>query len=225
MPSKRRRVPAPVLALAGALAAAGYGRFGLGMSFSPPFVMLALGGMTLVLTALALWRVLDPLTNDDPPGTADKRAPLRVRELEREKQAVLKAIKEIELDYQMRKIGEADYREMVERYRARALRVMGDLAAGDDYRALIEHELKGRLAAIRATATAAAMERDGGASEPPSPAARAAGTAEPGASEIAAGSCAACGTPNDADARFCKRCGSALLAGSPAASPGPGAPR
>ena len=134
------------------------------MSFSPPFVMTALGGMTLVLTALALWRVLDPLTNDDAVAPADKRAPLRLRELEREKQAVLKAIKEIELDYQMRKISEPDYRELVERYRARALRIMGDLAAGDDYRALIEHELKGRLAVIRATAAATAAELDGGAS-------------------------------------------------------------
>jgi hypothetical protein len=52
----------------------------------------------------------------------------------------------------MRKISEADYREMVERYRARALRVLGDLAAGDDFRPLIERELKDRLAARAAAA-------------------------------------------------------------------------
>jgi hypothetical protein len=219
-------VPAPALAVAGALAAAAYGRFGLRMSFSPPFVMLALGGMTLVLTALALWRVLDPLTNDDQPGVADKRAPLRLRELEREKLAVLKAIKEIELDYQMRKIGEPDYREMVERYRARALRVMGDLAAGDDYRALIEHELKGRLAVIRATAVATA-ERDGGASEEIPATAPRSGGATTGAAVAPAtvtGACTACGTANDADARFCKRCGATLVA-APLTSSGAGAPR
>ena len=51
---------------------------------------------------------------------------------------MLKAIKEIELDYQMRKIAERDYREMVERYRARAMRLISELEAGDDYRALIE---------------------------------------------------------------------------------------
>ena len=51
----------------------------------------------------------------DGGATAQSRG--FVRELEREKQLVLKAIKEIELDYQMRKIAERDYREMVERYR------------------------------------------------------------------------------------------------------------
>jgi hypothetical protein len=220
-------VPAPVLALAGALAAAAYGRFGLGMSLSPPFVMTALGGMTLVLTALALWRVLDPLTNADAVGPVDKRAPLRLRELEREKQAVLKAIKEIELDYQMRKISEPDYREMVERYRARALRVMGDLAAGDDYRALIEHELKGRLAVIRATAAATAAALDDGAS-PPLPAAAmpvSAAVEDAPVHAMVARACGTCATPNDADARFCKRCGAALAVVGPAASPGAGAPK
>ena len=68
-----------------------------------------------------------------------------MRELEREKQLVLKAIKEIEFDYQMRKISERDYREMVERYRNRAMRLISELDAGGDYRGLIEKELKLRL--------------------------------------------------------------------------------
>ena len=68
-----------------------------------------------------------------------------MRELEREKQLVLKAIKEIEFDYQMRKISERDYREMVERYRNRAMRLISELDAGDDFRGLIEKELKLRL--------------------------------------------------------------------------------
>ncbi len=146
----RRRVPLLVVGAVGGLLAAAYGRFGLGMRVGPPLVMTGLGGLTLVLAAYALWRVVDPLTRDEVRAAAEQRAPYRIRELEREKQAVLKAIKEVELDYQMRKIDEADYRDMVERYRARALRVMGELAAGDDYRALIERELKDRMAAIRA---------------------------------------------------------------------------
>ena len=58
---------------------------------------------------------------------------------------MLKAIKEIELDYQMRKIAERDYREMVERYRNRAMRLISEIEAGDDFRGLIENELKLRL--------------------------------------------------------------------------------
>jgi len=208
----RRRIPLLVVGAAGFVLAALYGHFGLGMRVGPPLVMTGLGGLTLVLSAYALWRVVDPLTRDEVRAATEARAPHRIRELEREKQAVLKAIKEIELDYQMRKISEPDYREMVERYRARALRVMGDLAAGDDYRALIERELKARVAAIRAaggdgtsakTATTAPDESPRQAA--PEPAASA--TAAP-----ALGACAGCGTVNDVDARFCKRCGMVLAA-------------
>jgi len=208
----RRRVPLLLIGVAGALLAAAYGHFGLGMRLGPPLVMTGLGGLTLVLSAYALWRVVDPLTRDEVRAVAEQRAPHRIRELEREKQAVLKAIKEVELDYQMRKIGEADYREMVERYRARALRVMGELAAGDDYRALIERELKDRMAAMRASAAAPASAAV--TSNPLTPAS--------GPAAALAGVCPACATVNDADARFCKRCGVALAAaGAPPAGGSP----
>lgn len=191
---RRRRVPTLVLAVAGAGIATAYGALVLGMRAGPPLVIVALGGFTLVLGAAALWRVVDPLTRAEDAPDADTRAPQRRRELEREKQAVLKAIKEIELDFQMRKISEVDYKEMVERYRARALRVLGDLAVGDDYRALIERELKGRLAAREAAAATATPSGGSGSSDP-------AGSGH---------ACDACGVPNDADAQFCKKCGKSL---------------
>jgi hypothetical protein len=216
-PRRRRRIPTLGAALGGALAAGAYAHFAFTMRLGPPLVMVALGGMTLVLTAAALWRVVDPLTHDEVRAAPLKRAPHRIRELEREKQAVLKAIKEIELDYQMRKIAEPDYREMVERYRARALRVMGELASGDDYRALIERELRDRLAVMRATAGAQVHEAKG-----PSVAVEAAAAPRASAvadqtekiSDPAVAACAACATANDLDARFCKRCGRPL-AGRP----------
>jgi zinc ribbon protein len=162
------------------------------MRFGPPLVMLALGGMTLALTAAALWRVLDPLTRTETGAAKASAAarPGRLRELEREKQLVLKAIKEIELDYQMKKIAERDYREMVERYRGRALRLISEIEAGDDFRGLIERELKIRL--------------DLPSAEPPKPQESAAATSAttPG--------CPSCQTVNDADAQFCKKCGSKL---------------
>jgi rRNA maturation endonuclease Nob1 len=185
--------------LLGAALAIGYGRVILGMRFGPPLVMVGLGGMTLALCAAALWRVIDPLTRAAVAIAPETRAPHRVRELEREKQAVLKAIKEIELDFQMRKISEADYREMVERYRARALRILGDLAAGDDYRALIERELRNRMAAARAAAGA----QVGGATT------EATTEASTETAQLPS-SCEACGTTNDPDARFCKKCGQKL---------------
>ncbi len=181
--------------------------------------MVGLGGLTLALCAAALWRVIDPLTRGEIALVPEARAPHRLRELEREKQAVLKAIKEIELDYQMRKISQVDYREMVERYRARALRVMGDLAAGEDYRALIERELRDRLAArtvaasgpppiASAAATTAANDPDPLPSSAPSLA------PAPHSPVAADAHCPACAAMNDVDALFCKKCGKKLTSAS-----------
>jgi hypothetical protein len=184
-----RRVPALLVGLGGALVALGYGLAVEKMRLGPPLVMVALGGMTLAFTARALLRVLDPLTRVDANlRTTTEQEPRRARELEREKQLVLKAIKEVELDYQMKKVAEADYKDMVERYRTRALRLMREIEAGDDFRALIERELKMRL--------------DLPTVESPKPAA-----GEP----VAHRACPDCQTANDADAQFCKKCGNKLF--------------
>jgi hypothetical protein len=173
---------------AGAAAVLIYGLAIERMRFAPPLVILALGGMTLAFTAGALWRMIDPLARLEPPGTGETASRGRgfVREIEREKQLVLKAIKEIELDYQMRKIAERDYRDMVERYRNRAMRLISELEAGGDFRGLIEKELKLRL--------------DLPATEPPV----AAPTNESRAT------CPICKTSNEPDAKFCKSCAAKL---------------
>jgi hypothetical protein len=184
-PAARKRLPLWVLALGGALLAAGYALVVEKMHFGPPLVMFALGGMTLALTAAALIRVIDPLAGSLGSATsAPTGGRRRMRELEREKQLVLKAIKEIELDYQMRKIAERDYREMVERYRTRAMRLMSEIDAGDDFRALIEKELAMRLKLEAGKPAPAAVPR----------------------------ACPACSTVNDDDAQFCKKCGVKLSA-------------
>jgi len=191
-PARRRRVPMWIWGAAGAAAVLVYGFAVERMRFGPPLVMLALGGMTLAFTAGALWRMIDPLAR---PEVADAGAGGQgrgfVRELEREKQLVLKAIKEIEFDYQMRKISERDYRDMIERYRNRAMRLISELDAGGDYRGLIEKELKLRLELPVADAP---------------PAAAAATTSAPAARP----KCATCQTENDPDAKFCKSCGGKL---------------
>jgi hypothetical protein len=187
----RRRVPALALGAAGAVITVAYGIVAMHMRMGPPLVMMGLGGMTLVLSGVALWRVLDPLSRDEIVGPAAPRSSGRLRELEREKQLVLKAIKEIELDYQMRKIAEADYKDMVERYRTRALRVMSELEAGDNFKPLIERELRDRLAMAEASTKTSSETGDAVA-------------------EAAAGACKSCGARNDDDAQFCKKCGSKL---------------
>ena len=197
----RRSVPALALGLGGAVVAIGYGVGVMHMRFGPPLVMLGLGGLTLVLSGIALWRMLDPLSRAELAAQAvAPRSSGRLKELEREKQLVLKAIKEVELDYQMRKIAEPDYKEMVERYRTRALRLIGELEAGDNFRPLIERELRDRVGIAEAAVA------------PGSPAPRAesaAGVAQEPV-QLAAGVCKSCGARNDDDAQFCKRCGEKL---------------
>ena len=174
------------LPLGGALVGLLYGVFMVSLGASAPLLMLTLGGLAVGLCGLALYRILEPLVR---PGVAAQRADqatesARLRELEREKTLVLKAIREIEHDFQMRKISEADHREQTQRYRARALRLINQIDAGDDFKTLIEQELKSRLTAMEAARSA----------------------------------CVGCGTPNEADARFCKKCGKTLGAAPSAES-------
>ena len=197
----RRRVPAIVLGLGGAALAIVYGLTAMHMRFGPPLVVLALGGLTLVLSGIALWRMLDPLSRAEVATQATApRSSARLRELEREKQLVFKAIKEIELDYQMRKIAEPDYKDMIMRYRSRALRLIGELEAGDNFRPLIERELRDRLAASEVAAVVPATVPGEAAAERPTSAAAA----------TDAGLCKSCETRNDEDAQFCKKCGGKL---------------
>ncbi len=207
---RRVRVPGWLLASVSAALAIAYGVGVEHMRMSPPLVMLGLGGMTLALAGMALWRVIDPLMRAEPPAALPATAPARTRELEREKQIVLKAIKEIELDYQMRKIAEADYRDMITRYRARAMRLISELEAGDNYRQLIERELKDRLFALAEAGTQAPVPAT--AKAPPE---TAAGTpARPAATVDPRTTCAVCNTINDSDAHFCKLCGVRLASPS-----------
>ena len=185
-PRPRRRVPALVLGLGGGTVTMIYGATVMQLRMGAPLVMLGLGGLTLVLAGIALWRVLDPLARAEGVTRLAPRAPLRMRELEREKQLVLKAIKEIEFDYQTRKVAEPDYKDMIERYRRRAMRLITEIEAGDNFKPLIERELRDRLAA-----------QDAAGDLPKEPA------ADPAA-------CPSCSVRNDEDAQFCKKCGGKL---------------
>jgi hypothetical protein len=173
--ASRRKIPGVVLAAFGVSAAIAYGIAGAKLSFGPPLVMVGLGGLTVVLVGVALFRVLDPLLRTEVERIEPEKGTAHQRELERDKQMVLKAIREIEHDYQMRKIAESDYQDLLQRYRGRAMRIIRELDAGDNYRTLIEDELKARLSVM-----------------------------------TAAPACPSCGTANDGDAQFCKKCGGKL---------------
>jgi hypothetical protein len=139
------------------------------------------------LAAAAFYRTLLPLASPEAAVGAEPLSGRARSALEREKTLVLRSLKELEFDKAMGKLSERDFDEMAGRLRARAISLIKQL---DDetsgYRAVIEKELASRMAAARAA----------NVTRQPTPAAPAA--------------CVSCGTSNDPDAAFCKRCGHKL---------------
>jgi len=146
-------------------------------------IILSLTVVSVSFVGLGAYRMLAPLVGArvEPPMTYGGRTRTA---LEREKNLVLRSIKELEFDFAMGKIAKADFDEMSARLRARAVGLMRQLDAGG-YKEQIAREIAARLA----TEPAANVPADAAA-----------------ASE----NCPACGTANDDDARFCKNCGTRL---------------
>ena len=141
--------------------------------------------ITIVATSfvgLGFYRTLVPLVTQ-VFGVSARVAGGRTRAaLEREKALVLRSIKELEFDFAMGKVSQADFDEMGGRLRRRAMGLIVQLDASTGYREQIEREV---AAQVTTPATA------------PEPSTR-------------TGICPDCGTHNDFDARFCKQCGTSL---------------
>jgi hypothetical protein len=178
-------------------------------------IILSLTVVATSLVALGAYRSLSPLVL---PGAAEMPAMVGGRTraaLEREKTLVLRTIKELEFDHAMGKIAQADFDEMSGRLRARAIGLMRQLDAGG-YVGAIEQELNTRL--LGKTGHAASPD----VSAASSPAIAAAASAREILDDVtddddqdadalpSAVSCV-CGVVNDADARFCKNCGTKLV--------------
>ena len=154
------------------------------------FVCLAIFSAALV--GLAALHALRPLATGDTREPEMIGSRTRVA-LEREKNLLLRSIKELEFDRAMGKVAEGDYEEMVSRLRSRAVRLLQQLDnTSTGYRELIERELASRLVKAGAAplSDAAPIEQ---ISQP-------------------SGVCGSCSTVNDEDAKFCKSCGSKLIA-------------
>jgi len=92
-----------------------------------PVALLLISAAALATgyTAYALHKALLGLWS----GSGDEE-PLGIRQreiLQQEKTLVLRAIKDLDFDYGMKKVSEADYTDMLERLRARALLLMQQL--------------------------------------------------------------------------------------------------
>jgi hypothetical protein len=146
-------------------------------------ILLSLTIAAAGAAAAALHRTLVPLLGSIRTQPAEPAGTRTRAFLEREKRLVLRSIKELEFDRAMGKLSQRDFDEMSGRLRSRALSLMQQLDAGSSpYEHAIERDLQARL----------------GAAPPPA------------AVPAALPSCASCGASNDADAVFCKKCGTRL---------------
>jgi hypothetical protein len=170
------------------------------------FVCLAIFAAALV--GLATLHALRPLV------TGETREPEMVgghtrAAIEREKNMVLRSLKELEFDRAMGKLDELDYEEMVSRLRSRAVRLLQQLDnTSSGYQELIERELAVRL--VKAgSLTGVRGETRGVRDDESGPQDLVAQDFSPA---TATGICPSCATVNDDDAKFCKSCGTKLLA-------------
>jgi zinc-ribbon domain len=162
------------------------------------FISLTIGAAGAA--AAAFYRTLAPLAAADAEAFSEPLSGRARAALEREKALVLRSLKELEFDQAMGKLSARDFDEMSGRLRARALSLLKQLdEGGSGYRSVIERELQARMAGR--IAAAARLPTPAPIAAPPAKTA----AAEP--DEHPAGACPECGTVNDRDARFCKRCG------------------
>ena len=174
---------------------------------SLPGFFIALAGATLVMALAALWSSLRaafggvvPVTSRAAVNELPDQAALRD-----EKNSLLRAIRDLEYEHEVGKISDADFERLNRAYRARAKQVLELLDRDvtpylDRARALLEGP-------AASAPVKKASKKNRKLAEP---------TPEP---EVARVECAKCGTENDADAAFCKRCAAPMGEGvAPAAS-------
>jgi hypothetical protein len=178
----------PLATIAGAIAV--YFTHGLGTS-----ILVLAGGVLLAIIAV-LWASVRTLSGETAITLEEAILLGAPSAAEEQKRAVLQALKDLEYERSVGKVADADYQELLQRYRTEAKRLL---------RAVDED-----LAPLRAKANAYVAEQLG-RPEPATPA------PAPGAlpSEFAAKTkhaCPSCQVDNDADAVFCKKCGAKLEA-------------
>ena len=193
--------------LAGMLAATGVVLVATGQS-PASIVVLSLTVVSASFVALGAYRALAPLVVPDAGEMPQLIVGHTRAALDREKTLTLRAIKDLEFDYAMKKMSQQDYEEMSTRLRARALGLMRQLDSGGGYKEAIEREIAARLGHSQGGTTKVV---------PSTPGTHTGTTRTEGTTSVVpthsagdAMTTCRCGTVNDHDARFCKKCGSAL---------------
>lgn len=178
---------------------------------APTFVFVACG-ISVAFTALALVRGAGALTD----RTLDVTGRIEDEErdaLEHEKVLLLQGIKELEADYAIGKVAPEDYEHLRRTAEQRAMKIIDELKRSDEKwleeaERLVEKRI-GRVAA-RADAPAPIGDTDQWRDEDLETRQKRVAYAplfDDRAVAMPENVCAACGTENDEDAKFCNGCG------------------
>jgi hypothetical protein len=162
-------------------------------------ILISLAVGAAGLAAYAFYQMVVPFALRDRTTAAEPIGERLRADLEREKSLVLRSIKELEFDRAMGKLSATDFDEMSGRLRSRAIGIMKQLEGGG-YREIIERDLAARL---RSTSRP---------DLPPSHKATADRHDFAEGGKVGPTGVCVCGVRNDADARFCKACGTKLEA-------------
>jgi hypothetical protein len=171
-----------------------------------PMALLVLAATLLVAAIGAVWSSLQALAGDSHDEPEDWVGAMIPGAEQEQKQAVLRALKDLEFERSVGKIDEHDYEQLRSRYRDTAKRLLQGL---DE-----------RTAPDRAKAEALVVEHlasRGLAPQPGPPESHASPSArseEPAAAHPRL-ACPGCGASNEPDASFCKKCGAKVTAPSP----------
>jgi hypothetical protein len=178
-------------------------------------VLISLTIASAGLAAAGFYRMMSPLVGEASAIASEALSERTRAVLAREKALVLRAMKDLEFDRSMGKVSQTDFEEMAARLRTRALTLMKQLDEdGSGYRTIIERELSARLAARSAAVRLGALPAD----LEPAPVVPVSipGSLSASGPESTSDVFCSCGTANDTDALFCKRCGTKLVPGDAA---------
>ncbi len=193
-----------------------------GVMGGAPMVVLALAGSALATGILIFWSSLRTLAGETKLSGADAYALGTPRAEEEQKRAVLRALKDLEFERSVGKISDEDYRVLAARYRSEAKRLLRLLDAEEaPQRARVEELVNKRLR--REGLFVEEDEEDQKLEQASDDAENSDAENDDAENDDAENddaenddakspSCAACGTINDIDAVFCKKCGARLVA-------------
>lgn len=177
----------------------------IGLVKGAPAVVLWFAFALLSGAVLLFWEtlrlVLDPAQPGDADDGDDDGAALAA--LDARKRAALQALRDLEFERSIGRIGEDDHRALEARYREEARAAMRAIDEGiGPWRARAEAMLTAAAGGAEATETATEVDL-------PAEASTGQVTAAP-VTVTASVDCPKCATANDDDAVFCKRCGERL---------------